>query len=310
MRRQRDPRRFSMIDNNIAENPKLMELDDAGAFATYLMSIFTAGNTMSDGKVKPDYILRKTGTAGRTVLCRGKQVPYDHALITVGLWHAPGHHCKRCPQPPPGFVWVHDYTAHQPSRAEREDLVSERRRNGVEGAKKRWAEHNAAKEAARQAAAEAPAAALGTAPATAGGTAPGTAPAMARATADGMARAMASAEEALADTPEPPEKTVASRSRRKTKIRSDFAVSDEMRAWATERAGDIVDLDASHERFIDYWLGRGTPMDDWSAQWRSWMMEEQRKARDNARFPRRRTPYQNPGSSQELDESWARAVGQ
>lgn len=56
----------------------------------------------------------------------------------------------------------------------------------------------------------------------------------------------------------------------KTRMTADFAVNNAMKAWAESRA-PIVNIEAETEKFIDHWLGKGEPMEDWTACWRTWM---------------------------------------
>jgi len=61
--------------------------------------------------------------------------------------------------------------------------------------------------------------------------------------------------------------------RRGTRIPDDFAVTDEMAAWAAQNV-PLVDTASETDRFRDYWAGvsgqRGTKL-DWVATWRNWM---------------------------------------
>lgn len=67
--------------------------------------------------------------------------------------------------------------------------------------------------------------------------------------------------------------------RRGTRIPDDFAVTDEMAAWAAQNV-PLVDTASETDRFRDYWAGvsgqRGTKL-DWVATWRNWM----RRANDD-----------------------------
>ena len=55
-------------------------------------------------------------------------------------------------------------------------------------------------------------------------------------------------------------------------------MTDAMRSWFAEQGFGFA-LQGEHERFCDYWRGRGEPMKDWEAVWRNWM----RKAADFAK---------------------------
>lgn len=54
-------------------------------------------------------------------------------LCDVELWHAPGHDCKKCPQPPAGDYLIHDYLEHQRSAAKIAEISEKRAENGRRG---------------------------------------------------------------------------------------------------------------------------------------------------------------------------------
>ena len=76
----------------------------------------------------------------------------------------------------------------------------------------------------------------------------------------------------------PPEPPPPAKPKRKQPLPDDFAVTDTMRSWFAEQGFGFA-LQGEHERFCDYWRGRGEPMKDWEAVWRNWM----RKAADFAK---------------------------
>lgn len=76
----------------------------------------------------------------------------------------------------------------------------------------------------------------------------------------------------------PPEPPPHARPKRKQPLPDDFTVTDTMRAWFAAQGFSFA-LQGEHERFCDYWRGRGEPMKDWEAVWRNWM----RKAADFAK---------------------------
>lgn len=57
---------------------------------------------------------------------------------------------------------------------------------------------------------------------------------------------------------------------KKTEIPKDFEITERMREWAREKVPG-VDIDSETEKFVDYWLGHGKKMADWTATWRNWM---------------------------------------
>lgn len=56
----------------------------------------------------------------------------------------------------------------------------------------------------------------------------------------------------------------------KTRMTQDFSVTEAMKEWAQARV-PIVNIEAETEKFVDHWLGKGEPMEDWNACWRTWM---------------------------------------
>lgn len=63
---------------------------------------------------------------------------------------------------------------------------------------------------------------------------------------------------------------------RATRIPADFAVTDQMRTWATKNA-PRVDLDRETENFRDYWVaksGKDATKVDWTRTWQKWMRTE------------------------------------
>lgn len=88
----------------------------------------------------------------------------------------------------------------------------------------------------------------------------------------------ADAQPEFSDPPAKPELPPPAKPKRKQPLPDDFAVTDAMRAWFAEQGFGFA-LQGEHERFCDYWRGRGEPMKDWEAVWRNWM----RKAADFAK---------------------------
>jgi hypothetical protein len=89
--------------------------------------------------------------------------------------------------------------------------------------------------------------------------------------------------------------------RRASRISPDFAVTDEMVAWAQE---NVPQVDGRYEtsQFVDYWLGRSGAVAaklDWVAAWRTWMRKAHKDSvsrRGTSGFlkPGGHTPYRNP----------------
>jgi hypothetical protein len=67
---------------------------------------------------------------------RRQPVKLAAKLCDVHLWHAPGHDCKKCPQPPAGEYVVHDYLEHQRSAAKIAEISGKRAASGSRGGSK------------------------------------------------------------------------------------------------------------------------------------------------------------------------------
>ena len=57
---------------------------------------------------------------------------------------------------------------------------------------------------------------------------------------------------------------------RSTRIPEDFAVTDEMRRWASDK-GIRSNLTVETERFVDYYACKGDTRVNWVAGWRNWL---------------------------------------
>lgn len=98
--------------------------------------------------------------------------------------------------------------------------------------------------------------------------------------------------------PDPP-LPQASESQRGMRLPADFAVTDEMKAWARAKAplAGIVD----HEMFVDHWhaqSGQRAVKRDWEATWRNWM----RRVQEN------RSGGNRPGPRSTTDERMTEAA--
>lgn len=62
----------------------------------------------------------------------------------------------------------------------------------------------------------------------------------------------------------------------------DFPITDDLRAWAAEKAPG-VDLDAETTRFLDRARAKDERFADWRAAWRNWMTSPYAKARGPGR---------------------------
>jgi hypothetical protein len=89
----------------------------------WTLALSSAGRGLTDG-ILEDFELEEIGS----------KPPLVAELVRVELWHAAGHDCERCPQPPAGGIVIHDYLSLNPSKkqveakreAERVRKVSQR----------------------------------------------------------------------------------------------------------------------------------------------------------------------------------------
>jgi hypothetical protein len=295
-RRKRDLRRFTQVSNDLPDNPKIEAFDQRDKHTIMAVAVsawIVSNDSAADGEIVPRTALRKADAVGLSVDLDGEQVSVTDAMVAVGFWHRPGHTCQRCPQPRAGRVQLHDISLHQPSKADREELIEKKRRAGRASAKKRWGTPDEQEELPLGVAAGQDPAVTGVKTAATTG-----------ATTGGKADAMARATEQLGAEVQVPARQARPASRRKTKMREGWPLTEEMRLWAKEKIPD-VDVGPQHERFVLHYVGKGTPVEDWGALWRSWMLDEQAKAKNRRGG---RAPYRSPaGGAAELEDDWAPA---
>lgn len=122
----RDKRAFAQFDVGYLDNPKMMDVLDSSlhAICMHFASVLYCAQHLTDGIVAPRAMQRKVGASDNDA----------QILIEAGLWHAPGHSCGPCPQPPAGKVYVHDFLEHNRDAAEAKRVSKVR----SEAAKTRW----------------------------------------------------------------------------------------------------------------------------------------------------------------------------
>jgi uncharacterized protein YdaU (DUF1376 family) len=91
------------------------------------------------------------------------------------------------------------------------------------------------------------------------------------------------------DPPMIPPKGESDKSRRGSRLPSDWDLDDELRLWTKQNCPSI-NIESEVERFRDYWLGRAGPgglKADWPATWRNWARKavEFTKSRDGPGAP-------------------------
>lgn len=99
-----DKRAFAKFDVGYLDNPKMLDVLDSSlhAICMHFASVLYCSQHLTDGIVAPRVMQRKIGGSDSDV----------QILLESGLWHAPGHSCESCKQPPAGKVYVHDFLEH------------------------------------------------------------------------------------------------------------------------------------------------------------------------------------------------------
>ncbi|MEU3447211.1 hypothetical protein AB0H29_08270 [Streptomyces thermolilacinus] len=106
------------VDDSAHSHPKFMKAKNA-AIGLWVRCGSYVAQYLTDGIV-PGPVAELYGTA-----------PQIKKLVEVGLWHAHGHTCPRCPQPTEGDFYMHDYAAPGSGNLTRAE-VEERRAKAAE----------------------------------------------------------------------------------------------------------------------------------------------------------------------------------
>jgi len=209
----RDPRLYITVHNGMPDHPKIEGLSD-GAFRLLVTAWCWCSRNLTDGFIKAtSWDMRGTAKARRELIAAGLVETVD------------------------GGVRMHDYTEHQRTAEEVQDLRSKRADAGRKG--------GLAKQANRVASATAVAKQTGS--------------------------------KHVADTDTDKEELEGSSSRgprkRGTRLPEGWIPSEDVRRQMGAEFPH-VDLRAEHEKFCDYWharAGREAVKVDWDATWRNWI---------------------------------------
>lgn len=117
------------LDDGFAEHPKIDALTD-GAFRLHVAALGHAARHLTDGIVPEARLPRLVPRYKPALLAELLREPYGP------VWHAPGHDCDRCPQPPPGHIAIHDYLEKNPTADEERDRRRKRAEAGRLGGKR------------------------------------------------------------------------------------------------------------------------------------------------------------------------------
>lgn len=102
-----DRREWVRIATDLAQHPKLAALEDpAPAGWALVVAVLYCGRNLTDGVFPIAGVLREASVS-RDVADQ---------LVDAGAWHRTGHDCGKCPQPPAGHGYAHDYLEHNRSR--------------------------------------------------------------------------------------------------------------------------------------------------------------------------------------------------
>lgn len=118
---------YIKMSDSLPEHRKIVA---AGGDAAWLhvCALAYASRNRTDGQI-PEGMVSRLSDRKQTGKLAAK-------LCEVELWHAAGHHCKRCPQPASGHYIVHDYLEHQRSAARIAEVSEQRSRAGRAGGSK------------------------------------------------------------------------------------------------------------------------------------------------------------------------------
>lgn len=97
------------IDDRFPWHRKVRRLTD-GAFRLHITAMTACAHDLTDGIVTRDDLDELPPMRGVD--------KHLAELVSRDLWHAHGHECGKCQQPPAGAWIVHDYLDFNPSKAD------------------------------------------------------------------------------------------------------------------------------------------------------------------------------------------------
>lgn len=96
------------VDDTSHAHPKFLRAGNA-AIGLWVRAGAYVAQHLTEGVI-PGVVAQLYGTA-----------PQVRKLVAADLWHAHGHSCGGCPQPPAGDYVMHDYLTYNPTRGKVED---------------------------------------------------------------------------------------------------------------------------------------------------------------------------------------------
>ena len=128
---------YVLYDDGFDSHPKVLEAlaHDPGSITLHVLCNLWTAKTTTPGVVTLGAVVAKAGSKTRGL-------KWARVLVAVGLWHAAGHACDACPQPPQDGYVFHDYGDWNPNvvakAGQREELSRTRAEAGRKGAEARW----------------------------------------------------------------------------------------------------------------------------------------------------------------------------
>lgn len=124
---EKDKRTYVKVHDGLPDHPKIIEAGGEAGWL-YICGLAYASRQLTDGVILKRLVRRLTDGSNPEASAS--------ALVRVGLWHDGEHDCPRCPQAGPDAYVIHDYTVHQRSASEVEDLRAKRAAAGQKGGKR------------------------------------------------------------------------------------------------------------------------------------------------------------------------------
>lgn len=124
---EKDKRTYVRVHDGLPDHPKIIEAGGEAGWL-YICGLAYASRQLTDGVISKRLVPRLTDGSNPEASAS--------ALVRVGLWHEGPHDCPRCPKAEPDAYVIHDYTIHQRSASEVEDLRAKRAAAGQKGGKR------------------------------------------------------------------------------------------------------------------------------------------------------------------------------
>lgn len=119
---------WTRYDDGFPSHPKTLDVKAScrAALALHLLCNTWSASTDTPGMVPLAAVIDQGGGKAQ-----GQR--WARALVAAGMWHAGGHDCARCPEPPAGGYVIHDFVDYNP-----QDVRQKRAEAGRKGAAARW----------------------------------------------------------------------------------------------------------------------------------------------------------------------------